>query len=146
MDSRFSRYLQLSLAALDLLSINAVFFTTIFLFKEDVPADAYIQYSYFGFFLNAGWIIVTVLSNLYHEKNVLSFEQFTKRTAHIFIFYLFLVGFYLYFFHQFYLSRAFIIVVLTGISIGLLVNRFVYFFVSYYLRKKTTALHERNRK
>jgi putative colanic acid biosynthesis UDP-glucose lipid carrier transferase len=142
MGSRFARYLQLTLAALDLLAINAVFFTSIFLFKDDMPVEAYIQYTYFGFFLSVAWVGVTLLTNLYHEKYVVSFEQFTKRTTHAFIFYLLVLSFYLFFFHQFSVSRLYLIVVLTSISISVVVNRFLYLILSHYLKKRDYLFHK----
>ncbi|MBE7170893.1 MAG: undecaprenyl-phosphate glucose phosphotransferase [Williamsia sp.] len=142
MNKRFLRHLQLILAALDLLSINAVFFTSQFLFRGQLSIDSYVQYTYFGFFLNLAWFLVTVLWGIYHEKYILSFEQFTKRSVHAFMYFFLLVIFYLYFFHQFIISQKFIIVVLASIPISLLTNRFLYLAISAYFKSKEYLINK----
>ena len=136
MNKRFLRHLQLILAALDLLSINAVFFTSQFLFRGQLSVENYVQYTYFGFFLNIAWFMVTVLGGIYHEKYILSFELFTKRSIHAFMYFFLLVIVYLYFSHQFFISQKFIIVVLSSTPISLLTNRFLYLAIYYYFRNK----------
>lgn len=142
MNKRFLRHLQLILAALDLLSINVVFFTSQFLFRDQLSVETYMQYTHFGFFLNLAWFMVTVLGGIYHEKYILSFEQFTKRSVHAFMYFFLLVVFYLYFFHQFVISQKFIIVVLGSIPISLLTNRFLYLAIYYYFRNKEYLINK----
>jgi putative colanic acid biosynthesis UDP-glucose lipid carrier transferase len=136
MNSRFLRHLQLILAGLDLMSINAVFFTSQFLFRSQFLRDTYVDYTYFGFFLTIAWLTVTLLGGIYHEKYILSFELFTKRSMHAFVYFLVMVIFYLYFSHQFILSRTFIVVVLSSISVSLIFNRFLYLAIYHYFKKK----------
>ena len=136
MNKRFLRHLQLILAALDLLSINAVFFTSQFLFRNQLSVDTYVSYSQFGLFLNMAWFMVTVLGGIYHEKYILSFELFTKRSVHAFMYFFLVVIIYLYFTSQFSISQKFIIVVLCSIPISLLTNRFLYLAIYHYFRNK----------
>ena len=138
MNSRFLRHLQLILAGLDLMSINAVFFTSQFLFRKQFVMDTqeYVNYTYFGFFLTIAWLTVTLLGGIYHEKYILSFELFTKRSTHAFMYFIGMVIFYLYFSHEFMLQRRFIVVVLTSISVSLIFNRFLYLAIYHYFRKK----------
>lgn len=142
MNKRFLRHLQLILAALDLLSINAVFFTSQFLFRGQLSMENYVQYTHFGFFLNLAWFLTTVLGGIYHEKYILSFEQFTKRSIHAFMYFFLLVIVYLYFSHQFVISQKFIIVVLGSIPISLLTNRFLYLVIYYYFRSKEYLINK----
>lgn len=142
MNRRFLRHLQLILGALDLLSINAVFFTSQFLFRSQLSMETYVQYTHFGFFLNIAWFMVTVLGGVYHEKYILSFEMFTKRSIHAFMYFFLLVIFYLYFSHQFMVSRTFIIVVLSSIPISLLTNRFLYLAIHYYFKNKDYLINK----
>ena len=142
MNRRFLRHLQLILAALDLLSINAVFFTSQFLFRNQLSMETYVQYTHFGFFLNIAWFMVTVLGGVYHEKYILSFEGFTKRSIHAFMYFFLLVILYLYFSHQFMVSQTFIIVVLSSIPISLLTNRFLYLAIHYYFKNKDYLINK----
>jgi putative colanic acid biosynthesis UDP-glucose lipid carrier transferase len=136
MNNHFLRRLQLSLAALDLISINLVYFFSELLLRKEFFAEAYVQYSYFGFYLNFAWVIVSVVSNMYHAKYILSFEQFSRRSIRaVFCFLGVIIG-YLYFFHQFILSRTFITVILVSLPLALLFNRIFYLLGYKYFRNR----------
>lgn len=136
MNSRFLRLLQFSLAVMDFISINAVFFTAEILFRKHSLLENHIQYSYFGFFLSIAWIIVILAFNIYQEKYVLSFESFTRASMRAYIYFILLVLLYLFFFRMLALSRIFIIVVLFSIPVSLLFNRFIYLAIYQYFRKR----------
>ncbi len=152
MNSRFLRHLQLILATLDLLSINAIFYTAgplSALIPKIFPSlnvidNPYIEYKYFGFILSIAWATVTLLGGLYHEKYVLSFELFTKRSAHAFVYFLLLVILYSYFIHHAESSdsKLFVVVVLVSIGISLVFNRFLYLVIYHYFKTKDYLINK----
>ena len=78
MNSRFLRHLQLTLLAMDLVAINIVFFIARFFFQREMLIEAYVEYTYFGVFLTVAWLVVSLSSNVYHERNVFTFELFEE--------------------------------------------------------------------
>ncbi|MES2775197.1 MAG: undecaprenyl-phosphate glucose phosphotransferase [Bacteroidota bacterium] len=136
MNTRFLRHLQLSLVALDFLSINAVYFITQYIFsKEALLVNTY-EYTNFVLLLNLAWLLVSLIGNIYQGKNIMSFEIFTRHSMYAFLYFLVLIILYLFFFHQFIISRAFLTVVLIGIPSGLLFSRFLYLAIYQYFKKK----------
>lgn len=136
MNNLFFKSLQFSLAVLDLLTINVVFFTTEFLFRRQIPGSAQTQYAYFIFFLNVAWLTVALLKNIYHERNIGSFEQYSKVSMQAYIYLLLLVVLSLFFFRMLLLSRLFIITVLTSLSVALVLNRLLYLAIYHYFKDR----------
>ena len=136
MNSRFLRHLQLTLLALDVLAINIVFFTAQFFFRKEMLIEAYVEYTYFGFFLTIAWLLVTLTGNVYHERNIFSFELFAGRSTRAFLYFLLMVCAFLFFSHFYIISRLFIGVVICGIPVMLTGNRFLYLAVYQYFKKK----------
>jgi putative colanic acid biosysnthesis UDP-glucose lipid carrier transferase len=136
MNSRFVRHLQLTLLVLDVLAINIVFFTAQFFFRKEMHIEAYAEYTYFGYFLTIAWFLVTLSGNVYHEKNICSFELFARRSTRAFAYFLLLVCAFLFFSHFYIISRLFIATVLCCIPVLLTGNRFLYLGVFQYFRKK----------
>lgn len=93
------------------------------------------EYMYFIFFLNIVWTAIAWLKNIYHERFIGCFEQFTKVTLRSYIYLLLAVIIFLFFFRLMLISRLFIIIVLSVIPIALLANRLIYFFTYQYLKK-----------
>src|SRR5690349_1270909 len=135
MKHRFLRTLQLRLAVLDVLMINIAFFALQFLFLKYMHKRPNAEYMYFIFFLNAVWIGIAWLKNIYHERFIGCFEQFTKVTLRSYLYLLLAVIIFLFFFRLMLISRLFIIFVLSIIPLALLVNRLIYFFTYQYLKK-----------
>jgi putative colanic acid biosynthesis UDP-glucose lipid carrier transferase len=135
MKHRFLRSLQLRLAVLDVLVINIVFFSLQFLFMKYKHNRMNVEYMYFIFFLNATWIAVAWLKNIYHERFIGSFEGFTKVSLHAYLYLLLMVIVFLFFFRLLLISRLFIIVVLSSIPVALLINRLLSLFAYHYLKK-----------
>jgi len=73
---------------------------------------------------------------LYYERFLISFEIFVKRTVRAYFYWLIVVWIYLFFTHEYELSRVFIGIVLIGFGCALLLNRIVYLFIRSYLRKR----------
>jgi len=135
MKHRFLRTLQLRLAVLDVLMINIVFFALQFLFLKYMHKRPNAEYMYFLFFLNAVWVTIAWLKNIYHERFVGSFEQFSKVTLRSYIYLLLAVIIFLFFFRLMLISRLFIIIILSLIPIVLLANRLIYLFTYQYLKR-----------
>ena len=132
MNNRFIRFF---IIALDLLSLNVIFL--ILQYFLDNIGDSYgLKYSFFLLLLNASWLIVTWANNLYYEKFLISFEAFARRTVRAYFYWLIIVLFYLFFTHQYELSRLFTGIVLTGFGCLLLLNRIIYLFIRSYFRKR----------
>src|SRR5437762_13497301 len=126
MNNLFFKSLQFSLAVLDILTINTVFFTAEFLFRNQIPQSAQPQYIYFIFFLNIVWLAVALMKGIYHERNIGTFEQYSKVSMQAYVYLLLVVMVTLFFFRMVLLSRLFIIVVLTSLSVALVINRLLY--------------------
>lgn len=135
MKHRFLRTLQLRLAVLDVLMINIVFFGLQFLFLKYMHKRPNAEYMYLLFFLNIVWVTIAWLKNIYHERFIGSFEQFTKVTLRSYIYLLLAVIVFLFFFRLMLISRLFIIIILSVIPLVLLANRLIYLFTYRYLKK-----------
>lgn len=135
MNKRFIRSLQLTVASLDFLTINLVFFACIFLFRRYELIGREQQYLYFGFTLNFVWLFLVMVTNMYQEKKIVSFEEFTKATLKNYVSLLLFIGFYLFFFRMQVLSRFFLTALLTGIPAVLLLNRFLYLSAYNHLKR-----------
>ena len=136
MNTNFHRHLQLSLGVLDFLTINAVFFFTEYFFRQQALITPNREYMYFLFFLNVVWLCVAVVKNIYHERYIVSFEQFSKVSIKAYIYFLSTVIIFLFFFRLILLSRIFITVVLSSVFIMLLINRLLYLLIHHYFRKR----------
>lgn len=136
MKNRFLKALQLYLCIMDVSSIAAIFFTAHYLFRSQGLIGNEIQYAYFGFFISAMWMCVALVMNIYQEKNLVSFELFTRISIRAYVYFTLLVIIYLFFFRMIVLSRIFVTIVLITISVVILINRFLYLALHQYFRKK----------
>src|SRR4051812_31925294 len=100
MDRRFIRHLQMSLVTLDLFTMNLVFIGAFLLISNTLFIEKN-QYNYWLFFLNAAWLLVSWIGNIYKERYIKSFELFFKRSLKSFIWFLFIVTFSLFYFQPF---------------------------------------------
>lgn len=142
MNKHFSFSMQFLLAGLDILSLNAVFCTACYYFQDHFIKGLYFEYALFMLFLNFAWIIVAVVVNEYSEKNIASFEQFSKRSVQAFVYFLLLSIIYLFFSHQFLISRSFTAVILISFATVLFFNRFLYLFIFNYFKKHGRILNK----
>ncbi len=136
MNKKFIHFLRLFIAFIDLLAINIVFFISILAFRKYNAIGHDSQYIYFGFTLSAVWLATIAITNLYNEKNLQSFEIFTRATLRTYSYFLMGISIYLFFFRVFELSRIFLSVLLLVIPVVLLLNRFLYLTLFQYPRKK----------
>jgi putative colanic acid biosysnthesis UDP-glucose lipid carrier transferase len=134
MNSRFLRLVQLCVFGLDLIALNVLILLLLYGLPM-VHASGSMVYAQFWMWLNVSWLIVTIVGNLYNEKNIASFEIFSRRTMHTYFYWLILVLVYLFFTRQIELSRLYILFVLGCQGGLLLVNRFIYLGVRAYFRQ-----------
>jgi putative colanic acid biosynthesis UDP-glucose lipid carrier transferase len=163
MNSRFLRHLQLLLGALDLLSINGVVFAGGYILRNNllkensqiwtelvekfgpgIIQDIFWGYTYFGFFLSICWMAIALLAGIYHEKYVLSFELFTKRSIQSFLYFLVPVVSYLFFFQELMQPqlRGFFIAILSSIAVTIMSNRFLYLAIYHYFKRKDYLINK----
>ncbi|HEV7329766.1 MAG TPA: undecaprenyl-phosphate glucose phosphotransferase [Flavisolibacter sp.] len=135
MNNRFSRLLQFFEITMDFSSLNAVFFITQYLMRNDIVSDT-TEYSYFWLWVNTAWLLTSWISHLYSEKVMGSFEMFSRRTMHTYFYWLLLIMMYLFFARKLEISRLFITVVLLSYGIMLLLNRLMFLMVRSYMREK----------
>lgn len=142
MANRFFHSLQLGLAVLDFLIINAVFFTAEFFFRKNLLISYDIEYFYFIFFLNAVWITVALSKNIYNERYIVSFEKFSKVSMKAFMWLIMVMVICLFFFRWMMLSRIFVVTVMTGICIALIGNRLIYLIIYHYFKRNTWLVNK----
>jgi putative colanic acid biosynthesis UDP-glucose lipid carrier transferase len=136
MNKQFTRFLQFSLAGLDIFSLNFVIILSQLWLKDYIPMEDYMHYAWFWFFLNISWIVVALAGNIYTEKYIVSFELFSRRTFRCFVVWLGLILLYLYIFQQNQISKFFTVMILFCIGMGFLLNRFAYLVIRHYFREK----------
>lgn len=133
MNRRFIRFLQASIAGLDLLTLNlAVTLTLIFISK--IPPEYVNAYFRFWLFLNTSWLFLCWVSAIYNEYHIMSFEIFARKSMRVFILWLAVIMMYLFFLQQTELSRVFIISVILLSGSFILLNRFIYLLLRHYFR------------
>jgi putative colanic acid biosynthesis UDP-glucose lipid carrier transferase len=136
MNQRLAILLRISFAILDLLVLNVVFFICQFMFENHISTEDRLQYTYFWFFCNAAWMIMSWGLNIYNEKHIYSFEKFSKHTMQAFAYFLGLILLYVAFNKQADLSRLFIISLLSSFAVSLLINRFLHLALHHLFQHK----------
>lgn len=136
MNNRFYRSLQLSLGILDFCTFNAVFVFTEYFFRKELLITPNREYLYFMLFVNVVWLAVAAMKNIYDERYIVSFEQFSKVSMKAYVYFLSIVIIFLFFFRMVMLSRIFIAVVLSSILASLLINRFLYLLIYHYFKRR----------
>ena len=139
MTERFLRFLQLLITSVDVLTLNIVFFTLILLFPGNLFRQNW-EYGYLAIFLTIAWLTIGLIGNIYQRKNIFSFENFTRQSMHAIVYFIAITSIYLFFFQQYTISRAFILVFLTSIPISFLINRFIFFSVYEHFKRKDYLL------
>jgi len=142
MSRRFLPSMQFLLASLDLLSLNLIFCVASYYYKEHFIKGLYFEYAFFMLFLNVAWLITAVIVNEYGQENIGSFESFSKRSLRAFTYFILLGLVYLFFSHQFLISRSFAVLVLTSFALALIFNRFLYLFIYSYYKKHGDLLNK----
>jgi putative colanic acid biosysnthesis UDP-glucose lipid carrier transferase len=136
MNKYFLKMMQTALILLDILAINIGFNTVNYLFHKDLMISAFIEYNNFLYYLNGSWIVVSISCKIYKESNITSFEAFSRISVRAFLYFMGFLMLYLFFFRQFIISRMFLTVLLSSISLLLIINRFIYLGIYQYFKKK----------
>lgn len=136
MNNRFVHHLKITLITFDFVAINIIFSLGWFVFTSDFLIAHSVAYTYFGLFINLAWFVSSLIGNIYHSRNIVSFEYFTRFSAYAFFYFIGFVVLYLFFLHQFLISRIFIGFVLFGVPAALLFNRFLYLAIHKYFKHK----------
>jgi putative colanic acid biosysnthesis UDP-glucose lipid carrier transferase len=136
LNNKFLRSLQINLALIDFIFINAAFFVCKYVFSKHALIGNEIEYMYFGFFVSADWLVVSLILGVYYEPYILSFEAFTRRTIQAFGLFLLIIIVPLFLFRILVLTRVFIITLLFLVFVVLIINRFIYLGLHQYFRKK----------
>ncbi|MFT3911840.1 MAG: undecaprenyl-phosphate glucose phosphotransferase [Ferruginibacter sp.] len=134
MNRQFKRYLQISLIILDLLVLNLSFIIARFLFK--IPGNFFTSYLALWVFLNTFWLVLSFICGTYFEKIIINFETFTKRTVQVYTLWIIAIFFYLFFSHEYQVSRFFILSIITCFGIGLFLDRFLYVGIRHYFKTR----------
>lgn len=134
MNRQFKRYLQLSLTMLDILVLNFSYFLARFIF--DIPGNFFSSYLALWLFLNTFWLVLSFILGTYYEKIIINFETFTKRTVQVYTLWIIAIFFYLFFSHEYQVSRFFILAIITSFGVGLFLNRFLYVGIRQYFKSR----------
>ena len=135
MNRQFERYLQISLAVLDISILNLIYFFYQILLKENIVANYFSAYIQFWILTNITWLVLSFFLGTYAEKVILSFEYFTKRTIQVYLVWIIFILFYLFFSDEFRISHTFIISNIICFGFGLLLNRFLYLGIKNYFKR-----------
>ncbi len=136
MNIRFLRSLQFTLAVIDFITINLVFFSARFFFESQGLINTGEQYDFFGLFLGIAWLSIVLIENIYQDKFITSFDQHVRIFVQTYIYFLLITVAYLFFFRLLLLSRTFISVTLILIFATLLINRSVFSLLQRYIKKR----------
>ena len=134
MNRQFKRYLQFSLIILDILVLNLSYLVARLLFE--IPGNFFTSYLALWLFLNTFWLVLSFICGNYYEKIIINFETFTKRTVQVYTLWIIAIFFYLFFSHEYQVSRFFILAIITCFGIGLFLNRFLYVGIRHYFKTR----------
>lgn len=130
------------LITLDLLLLNFAFFISPFFSSDGIPSGYFPVYMSYLAISNALWLFLAFALRAYSGKNILVFENFTKRSLQVYLLWVFGVLFYLFFFRQVALSRFILLISIGGFGVGLMFNRFLYLSIRSYNKNKETFVNK----
>lgn len=137
MNQRLTVLLRISFVLLDLIVLNLVFIICQYIFRDYIPSDKEVQYTYLWFFSNASWVAASWATGIYQDQHIYSFERFSRRTMSSYAYFLALEMLYLFFNKQADISRLFLISILSSFAISLLLNRFLHLGLHHFFQSKT---------
>jgi putative colanic acid biosynthesis UDP-glucose lipid carrier transferase len=135
MTARFIRLLQFLIAGLDVFTLNVVFFGIVFSFPGNL-LQLYWEYTYLAVFITLAWLGISFATNLYQGKHFFSFEGFVKRSMKAVLYLIILTVIYLFFFHQFVISRVVTLTILCSIPVSFFFNRVMFFAIYKHYKYK----------
>ncbi|RYY58957.1 MAG: undecaprenyl-phosphate glucose phosphotransferase [Chitinophagaceae bacterium] len=136
MNQRLANLLRLAFVVLDLLVLNLVFLVNWYIFSDNISPDSTKEYTYLSFFSNSIWVAVSWFVGIYLNRNIFSFEKFSRETVKAFVYFCVMEVLYLYLFKETAISRLFFVSVLCSFGISLLVNRFFHLGLYYFFESR----------
>ena len=135
MNRQFERYLQITLVALDLIILNAIYILCQVIVLKGVHTRYSNPYFQYWAISNGIWLLISIFFRTYAIKVILNFEYYIKRTIQVYLVWIICMLVYLFFLRAFEISRLFIITTTLGYGLGLLLNRFLYLGINNYFKK-----------
>lgn len=134
MNTRFLRLIQACAFCMDLLTLNIS--DALCKLWLHVPPKIYdLEYTRFWILMNISWLLTTWIIGVYSEKYISSFEAFCRRTTQAYLYWLIFIILYLFFTHQYALSRIFIAAVLVTHGSLLFLNRCLFLIIRTYFKR-----------
>ena len=127
-----------TLFALDLIGLNLLIFILLLFYQWPLSAFNINPYIQLWVMTNLIWVIVALAVGLYGSLLVLKFELFVKRTSQLYLIWVMLILLYLVVIREVAFSRTFILILLVCFPLILGVNRFSYFAIHKYVKKRGT--------
>jgi putative colanic acid biosysnthesis UDP-glucose lipid carrier transferase len=134
MNTRFTYTLQYTVVTLDLFATNLALWGTKGFLHKRIAGNFQSIYLQFGIAVVASWLLVSALGGLYSRKQLKTFEDFSRRTMHVYAWFMGVIMVYLFFTRQLELSRLYIIGCLGSMGALLLFNRFCYLLLYQYAK------------
>jgi putative colanic acid biosynthesis UDP-glucose lipid carrier transferase len=138
MHRQLTYYLKSLLFIIDIIVLNITFLITLYFASPQnsfIYNDTYKQYLIFQ---NLSWFLVAYIVGVY-SSIILKYESFIKRTFQVFIVWQVVNLFFLVFSKELSFPRTFIFFSLFNISLGLVLNRFLYLGLRNYI-----TMHQHN--
>jgi putative colanic acid biosynthesis UDP-glucose lipid carrier transferase len=142
MNQRLATLLRISFVLLDLIVLNLVFIICNYIFKETIPEEKSIQYTYLWFLSNGIWLAASWGTSIYQDGYIYDFEKFSRRTVSAFLYFLGIELLYLFFNKEADISRLFLISILSSFAISLLVNRFLHLALHHFFQSKANIVRK----
>ncbi|TKK70346.1 undecaprenyl-phosphate glucose phosphotransferase [Ilyomonas limi] len=141
MSNRFPGLIRHAVLTLDVVFLNLLMLIS-WHTVESIDRFPVIKHGYFWMALNVSWLLIAWIGNLYHGKNIISFELLSRRTARIYLYWSALIIVSLFFVQFYQLPRIHIAIILGGYAMLLFINRLIYLGVySHFKQSKSLMRH-----
>ena len=104
-----------------------------------LPVKYDIEYYQLTLLLNLTWIVISWIKNLYGQAYLTSFEEFSRKTMHVYAYFVLISMLYLYFYKKTEISRLFMGFEFVAIAGIFFINRLIYLLVFQYLMNNDSA-------
>ena len=138
MKQKSLRSARLLFIALDIFVLNLMLFWGQSYFGH-LPVKYDIEYYQLTLLLNLTWIVISWIKNLYGQAYLTSFEEFSRKTMHVYAYFVLISMLYLYFYKKTEISRLFMGFEFVAIAGIFFINRLIYLLVFQYLMNNDSA-------
>lgn len=138
MKQKSLRSARLLFIALDIFVLNLMLFWGKSYFGH-LPVKYDIEYYQLTLLLNLTWIVISWIKNLYGQAYLTSFEEFSRKTMHVYAYFVLISMLYLYFYKKTEISRLFMGFEFVAIAGIFFINRLIYLLVFQYLMNNDSA-------